>query len=90
MEKICRLLVKNGYSRNLLKSLLREVQNDKRTKQKRGDTQKAGDDGYLTLPYIDEHLLCKVKSIIKKSGLNVKLAWRNDMKLKKTFSSFSI
>ena len=91
VEKIRLLLIKNGYSRNLLKRLLREVQDEKRTKQKRGDRQNAGNDGYLTLPYIDEHLLCKVKNIVRKSGLNVKLAWRNDRKLKKRLvrSAFS-
>ena len=73
VEKNPSFIDKNCYSRNLLKTkrLLREVQNAKRTKQKRGDRQNAGDDGYLTLSYIDELLLCKVKSVVRKSGLNV-------------------
>ena len=40
------------------------------------------EDGFLVLPYIDEQLLRKVKYIIKKSKLRVRIAWRNDNKLK--------
>ena len=51
------------------------IQNRKSEEQKRFD-------GYLSLPYIDEQLLCKVKSKVKKSGLNVRIAWFNQNKLK--------
>ena len=37
---------------------------------------------HMCLPYVDEQLLCKVKSKVKKSGLNVKVAWQNKGKLK--------
>ena len=80
IEQIRSLLLGNGYSPKLLKRLLREVRLSRVTKNRRKRT--TGEDGYLTLPYIDETLLCKVKSVVKRSGLNVKLAWRNENKLK--------
>ena len=39
-------------------------------------------DGFLTLPYIDEQLLRKVKHIVGKSKFRVRIAWRNNSKLK--------
>ena len=30
----------------------------------------------------DEEIMCKIKSKVKKSGLNVKVAWKNNQKLK--------
>ena len=39
-------------------------------------------DGFLCLPYIDEELLCKIQSKIRKSGLNVRIAWKNPQKLR--------
>ena len=57
-----------------------------------GDRDSRGDtvDGFLTLPYMDEQLLQKVKHIVGKSKLRVRLAWKNDHKLKTTLvrSSF--
>ena len=81
MEKIRRLLLGNGYSPGLLKRLLREVCWSRKNKNRK--SHKLGEDGYLTLPYIDEKLLHKVKYIVKWSGLNVKVAWRNKQKLKR-------
>ena len=52
----------HGYSRSLLKRLLREVYSARGTKHRQ--TQSVGEDGYLTLPYIDGRLLCKVKNIV--------------------------
>ena len=48
-------------------------------------------DGYLTLPYIDEAVCAKVNSIVKKSNLSLRVAWRNKNTLKKslTRSAFS-
>ena len=40
------------------------------------------DEGFLTLPYFDEPLLWKIKHIVKKSKLGVRIAWKNDNKLK--------
>ena len=82
IAKIKELLLGNGYSPQLLKRLLWEVRNARRNK---GTARKraVGGDGFLTLPYIDEGLLRKVKQVVNKSGLNVKLASRNDYKLKK-------
>ena len=80
VEKIRVLLTGNGYSPKLLKRLLREVRVARATRRQK---RTVGEDGFLTLPYVDENLLCKLKSVVKKSGLNVKLAWRNEQKLKK-------
>ena len=81
MGKIWALLEENGYPKHILSRLLREAR-----RQRRGPTRthKRADhsDGYLCLPYVDERLLCKVKSKVKKSGLNVRLAWQNKEKLK--------
>ena len=81
VDKIRALLLQNGYSPKLLKRLLREVRLARTSGSRR--KRKTGEDGYLTLPYIDERLLCKVKHVVKRSGLNVRLAWRNEKKLKK-------
>ena len=80
VDKIRTLLLGNGYSPKLLKRLLREVRLSRGAKNRR--KRAVGEDGFLTLPYIDEHLLCKVKQVVKRSGLNVRLAWRNENKLK--------
>ena len=34
------------------------------------------------MPYVDEQLLCKIKNKVKKSGLDIKVAWQNKEKLK--------
>ena len=67
MQKIRSLVLENGYSHKLLKRFLREVRLKRATK-KRGK-KRVNEDGYLTLPYIDERLLCKVKNVVKKSEL---------------------
>lgn len=60
----------NGYTSRLLKRLLREVQrsSDKRGRdnerqRERGDKGQRQEamDGFLTLPYVDERLLRKIK-----------------------------
>ena len=84
IEKIWSLLAQNGYPKKVLGRLLKEV------RCKMGGTsgnaarkgRNRGGDGFLCLPYVDEELLCKIQSKVKKSGLNVKLAWRNPQKLK--------
>ena len=73
-------LLAHGHSAKVLKRPLREMRLT-RTKTSVGK-RTVRDDGYLTLPYIDESLLCKVKSVVKRSGLDVRLAWRNENKLK--------
>ena len=81
IAKIWALLLENGYPKHLLERLLREAR-----QKVRAPTSARGrgieSDGYLCLPYVDEQLLCKVKSKVKKSGLNVKVAWQNKEKLK--------
>lgn len=47
-------------------------------------------DGFLTLPYIDEELLRKVKHIVGKSKFRVRIAWRNNNKLKTALVRSSI
>ena len=80
VEKVHSLLLGNGYTPKLLKRLLREVREARRAKVRR--RRSLGEDGFLTLPYVDENLLCKVKNVVRRSGLKVKLAWRNENKLK--------
>lgn len=83
VNKIRTLLLENGYARKLVKRLLREVLEARAARgSKNRQTQTVGKDGFLTLPYIDENLLCKVKNVVKRSGLNVRLAWKNENKLK--------
>ena len=79
--KIWNLLSQNGYPRHVLSRLLREARQRGGT---RTSTRTRGKnfDGYLCLPYVDEQLLCKIKSKIKKSGLDVRVAWQNKDKLK--------
>ena len=48
------------------------------------------EDGSLSLPYIDERLLWKVKHIVKQSKLRVRIAWKNDNKLKTALVKSSI
>ena len=43
-----------------------------------------------TLPYIDEQLSRKVKSIVRKSNLHVHIAWKNENKLKNTLTKSAI
>ena len=44
----------------------------------------------MSLPYIDETLLWKVKQIVKKSKLNIRLAWKNEKKLKSSLVRSSL
>ena len=82
IDKIWTLLVKNGYPEKVLKRILREVQR-KNAPTYRGRTDpKKYRDGFLCLPYVDEALLHKIQSKVKKSGLNVRIAWKNPNKLR--------
>ena len=76
--KIWTLLLENGYSKHILSRLLREARN-KRNNLSPTSAQRGGReiDGYLCLTYLDEQLLCKIKSKVKRSGLNIKLASKN-------------
>ena len=84
IDKIRNLLLQNGYPKKLLSRLLWEVRsNHSQVHGRKGKGRKQGQgDGYLCLPYVDEELLCKIKSKVKKSGLDVKIAWKNPNKLK--------
>ena len=105
-QKIQELFESNGYRKQLVRRLHREVAqtqggravSQRPRQQRRGrdvDRTKQGTgqniDGYLTLPYIDEEVCAKVKSIVKKSNLNLRVAWRNNNSLKSylTRSAFS-
>ena len=92
MKISCWPYLGNGYSTKILKRLLREVQRArsrqrcKKGSESRHGRQKEREDrreGFLTLPYVDERLLWKVKHIIKRSKFRVHLAWKNENKLKK-------
>ena len=45
---------------------------------------------FLTLPYVDETVLCKVKKVVKKSKLNVHLGWYAPTTLKKALVSSAL
>ena len=83
VEKIRNLLLSNGYPRKLVGRLSWEAKAHRTRIQNRKSEEQKRFDGYLSLPYIDEQLLCKVKSKVKKSGLNVRIAWFNQNILKK-------
>lgn len=82
IKRIWELLVSNGYPVRVLRRLLAEVRRKGASGKARGVSQKADKDGYLCLPYIDEELLCKIQSKVKKSGLNIRIAWKNPHKLR--------
>ena len=82
IDKIRVLLLQNGYPERLLVRLLKEARRKYTPARARKDKGRTHEDGFLCLPYIDEELLCKVKSKVKKWGLNVRIAWKNDQKLK--------
>ena len=81
IEKIWNLLSENGYPKHVLSRLLREARQSG-GKPTRGQRRGKGCDGYLCLPYVDERLLCKIKSKVKQSGLDIRVAWQNKEKLK--------
>ena len=82
VDKIHNLLLQNGYPERLLKRLLKEAQGSRTSMRHTTGRGRQQFDGFLSLPYIDEDLLCKIKSKIKKSGLNVRIAWQTRQKLK--------
>ena len=49
-----------------------------------------GKDGFVCLPYVDEELLCKIQSKVKKSGLNIRIAWKNSNKLRSKLITSSL
>ena len=62
IDKIRKLLLHNGHPSKLLNRLLRKVRsNDTSTQRQNGKDQRHFD-GYLCLPYVDEEILCKIKS----------------------------
>ena len=82
VERIYRLLLENGYPRKLLSRLHKEARSGQSLVSDDKGKEQKGFDGFLCLPYIDEELLCKIKSKVKKSGLNVRIAWKNNQKLR--------
>ena len=88
LSKMSDLLEKNGYPRGLLSRVRKESERvanghrsgrDKggRTGGQRGSkgTDHRAKGNYLTLPYVDETILCKVKRAVKKSKFKVRLGW---------------
>ena len=84
-DKIQQLFEANGYRKQLVRRLRREVTqpaprrqpvDGERRERGRGATREL--DGYLTLPYIDESVCAKVNSVVRKSSLNLRVAWRNN------------
>ena len=88
VSKMWNLLLSNGYPKHILKRTLREA---KIPSTKQGSKKKDADvDGFLTLPYVDEKLSKRVKSVVRKSGMNIRLAWRNNKKLKNVLVNSAI
>ena len=82
IDKIWRLLVSNGYPKKILQRLLEEVRRGGRAERAGRAGQKRCTDGFLSLPYIDEELLCKIQSKVRKSGFKIRIAWKNPKKLR--------
>ena len=76
------LLLENGYPRHILSRLLGEARRQRRAPTGARKSRGQKSDGFLCLPYVDEQLLCKVKNKVKKSGLEIRVAWQNKEKLK--------
>ena len=81
VEKVWVLLSENGYPNHILKRLLQEARRQRGLSASRSQ-RRAQFDGFLCLPYIDEELLCKVKQKVKRSGLDLRVAWQNKRKIK--------
>ena len=85
LGKIDDLLKKNGYPMQLVARIKRETLMTGRQhpfrrdggQVRRGRRSRPGTEDriYLTLPYVDETILCKVKKVVKKSKFNVNLGW---------------
>ena len=82
VDKIHSILQQNGYPMKLLLRLFREARNGPKPVSRKQSKEHDGFDGFLCLPYVDEKFLCKIKSKAQKSGLNIKIAWKDNQKLK--------
>ena len=82
VKKVWVLLVQNSYPEKVLNRLLREVQRKRTPARAGGGSRGKHGDLLLCLPYLDEQLLCKIKSKVRKSGLNIRIAWKNPQKLR--------
>ena len=99
MAKISDLFKKNGYPSRLIGRVSREVMRDhqgrrggrRRAQRQSGrettDARSRDSGNFLTLPYVDETVLCKVKKAVLKSKLKVRLGWYAPNTLKKTLVS---
>ena len=62
--------------------LLREVQRKRTPARAGGGNQGKHGNLFLCLLYVHEQLLCRIKSKVRKSGLNIRIAWKNPQKLR--------
>ena len=67
-------------SRNMKKSTINSRQQQSRQQQQ----AQRDPDGYLSLPYVDETLCAKVNGVTKKSGMDIKVAWKSENTLKRS------
>ena len=97
--KIRDLFLKNGYPAHVLNCVQRQVVRSaegregrwkrwRRAKCKRGRDRSTSHhncrtDGVLNLRYVDETVLCKVKQVVRKFGLNMNLSWYTPKTLKR-------
>ena len=82
INKVWKVLKENGYPDKVLRRLLKEVKRKHVSARPNVARRDEGGALFLCLPYVDEKLLCQIQSKVRKSGLNVRLAWRNPKKLR--------
>ena len=75
MKKIIEMLEKNDYPTHTIKKSKKRATESNRTQQQQ--KKNAPRDGILRLPYISNEISRKVRKIVKKSGLNVRVAQRS-------------
>ena len=94
LDKVSGLLRRNGYPIGLVSRIRKEVLRGRGRRRGRGrkrpdqmGTEDRSQDIFLTLPYVNETVLCKVKKAVKKSKFQVRLGWYAPISLKKMLVS---
>ena len=96
MHKIESLFLSNGYPPKLIKktkfSVLTQNQQQTRTKHKASKHTKStnSDVTYVSLPYIDDQLSRKIDSVVKSSGLPLRIAWQSGQTLSQKLTTSAL